>query len=586
MKNILNKIAFAALTLLCVSCQKEYNAAPPTTEITPSTLRGKVGEAIAFKISGECDFVTFWSGESGHKYANRNKINAVINSASLNFSSAAAYGNSAQERALSIFISEDFKAQYNVEGVTGPDVTWVDVTPANTPIVQPDMNTYIVADPVDLSQYAGKSFYVALKYTQQALSGTRRQVKVRDFEVSADTDEGKFLIADINTGLFKSVKVSGTATGWIIGSDTKGKLFDCRGTADGEQDEYWYISKELILDRVNSDAGASIKTMTDYIQDYSYTFASPGTYRVTFELVNARYGKKSTTIREFDIVVEDYVPTPVVDITPSKLELNAGETVDFDFEGDCAIIDFWSGTKGHEYRYRDRTNIAMTDASFVFESAAYYGDATERAFSVLISEDFNGTYTKAALQAATWSDVTPDNVPNKQATPPIDNYILSQGGLMSYNGKKFYVGLRYKQSGLVTKRTVTLKDFMITGTDGTEDYPIVPNFEGGNFKQIVASDPVSASNGWVVATTAPKLKARPVGATKAVEEYWMVSKQLDMNTVAPDSGVAIINDVLSKGKYSYKFTDAGTYTVTFVLTNKSDFGSVNSVNKEFTVKVN
>ena len=69
------------------------------------------------------------------------------------------------------------------------------------------------------------------------------------------------------------------------------------------------------------------------------------------------------------------------------------------------------------------------------------------------------------------------------------------------------------------------------------------------------------------------LKFPNVTATTAYSEEWIVSNAFYPKTATPDKGVHIKN--ISNApvqKIAYKFSKAGTYTVTFVASNNRDYG--------------
>jgi len=273
---------------------------PDTTNckiLTNDTILCEVGAEITFKHKGDCDYITFWSGEQGNTYENKDRVNIPVDSAYLEFNSYSAYGNTAQPRPLSVYISDSFMGKYSWVGIYDINVKWDTITPVNTP----NYNTTFDPFPsgrIDISKYNEKPFYVAFKAVSDSLSGTTRMVRVSDFYVKSYTTIGLTTIANISTGGFTAVNIMGTS----VWTNTSTAL-NFRGTAQVKEED-WIISKELELGRVDADKGVSIKTLTQNMDDFNYVYTEAGTFSVTIEVINSRYGKLKSQIQHFTVVVK------------------------------------------------------------------------------------------------------------------------------------------------------------------------------------------------------------------------------------------------------------------------------------------
>ena len=257
----------------------------------------KAGSELIFRSKGDCDYITFWSGETGKEYINKDRISIPVDSAYLEFISYSAYGNTAQPRPLSVYLSNSFQGNYSWVGINDITVKWDTITPANTP----NYNSTLIPFPsgkIGLSKYKGKGFYVAFKYVSDSLSGTTRQVKITNFAVKGYTSIGIITMADISTSGFVPVNIAGPAT-W---SNTTSTL-DMRGTGQ-KKEEDWFISSEIALGRINPDKGAAIKTISENINDFRYIFKTAGTYHITIETVNSRYGVSQSKLQNMTMVAK------------------------------------------------------------------------------------------------------------------------------------------------------------------------------------------------------------------------------------------------------------------------------------------
>jgi hypothetical protein len=294
-------------TIFFVSCTNDEVVDKTTAFFTPDTVTcralGKdtftciAGSEIIFRYQGDCDYITFWSGESGKEYINKDRISIPVDSAYLEFDSYSAYGNTAQPRPLSVYVSNTFQGNYSWVGINDITVKWDTITPANTP----NYNTSLIPFPsgkISLSKYNGNAFYIAFKYVSDSLPGTVRQVRIGNFAVKGYTSIGVITMADTPTAGFVPVNIAGPSY-W---SNTTSAL-DIRGTAQ-KKEEDWFISSEIALGRLNPDKGMPIKTLADNISDFRTSYSTAGTYHVTIETVNSHYGASQSKLQNMTIIVK------------------------------------------------------------------------------------------------------------------------------------------------------------------------------------------------------------------------------------------------------------------------------------------
>ena len=70
-----------------------------------------VGDEVTFDFDGNPDYIVFYSGEDGHKYANKDRLKVDVESMSLSYTMKQVYTKpSYQNRAnMHIYVSEVFK---------------------------------------------------------------------------------------------------------------------------------------------------------------------------------------------------------------------------------------------------------------------------------------------------------------------------------------------------------------------------------------------------------------------------------------------------------------------------------------------
>lgn len=269
----------------------------PNAAFIPDSLEFTAGSEIVFRYSGDCDYVTFWSGEEGKVFENRHRIEVTVDSAYFQFNNFTAFGNVNQPRPISLFISNSFKGNYSELGIYDITTTWDTITPANTPNVA----TSLVATPsgkIDITKYKDTPFFIAFKFVSDSMSGTARQVRIRDFEINAYTKAGLIKSNILSSFGFRPVNIKGP------GSWTQTAVqMDIRGTAQ-KWEEDWFITKEISLNRVNSDIGIAIKTLADNMADFRYIYSKPGVYNATLEIVNSRYGESKVVYQNITFTVK------------------------------------------------------------------------------------------------------------------------------------------------------------------------------------------------------------------------------------------------------------------------------------------
>ncbi len=286
-----------SIAICFISCENNV-LVEPTAFFTPDSLEFKAGSEIVFKYTGDCDYVTFWSGEEGKVFENRHRIEVPIDSAFFQFNNFTAFGNTAQPRPISVYISDTFKGNYSELGIYDITTAWDTITPANTPNVSTSISTAYPSGKIDITKYKDAPFFIAFKFVSDSMLGTTRQVRIKDVEINAYTKGDLIKSNVLSTFGFRAVNIKGPNT-W---TQTAVQM-DIRGTAQ-KWDEDWFITKEISLNRVNSDRGIALKTLADNMADFRYVYSKPGLYKGTLEIVNSRYGEKKVVFQEFTFIVK------------------------------------------------------------------------------------------------------------------------------------------------------------------------------------------------------------------------------------------------------------------------------------------
>ena len=126
----------------------------------------------------------------------------------------------------------------------------------------------------------------------------------------ADAPAPLTIATDSDPG-FKSVDVQGIHNSWNAAKwyyDTGKKLWRMRGQVkkDGEYivNEDWLVTNGINLTKVTPDKGEALKTYSEKLERFSYTYSKPGTYTITLIGNNTTVHGDKEVIKEYTINVE------------------------------------------------------------------------------------------------------------------------------------------------------------------------------------------------------------------------------------------------------------------------------------------
>lgn len=291
-------------TVLCASCDTSLDIkAAPDLDITTEKTTYKVGEVVNFKIGGDANILTFYSGQIGNDYNFREGRVIPAGTLTLSFSNNTQYGN--QPDQFSILTSTNFSGTYNIDEIK--KATWTDITSRFT--LNMASTTYVSAGEIDISDLIveGKPMYFVLRYIYDPAKGVGRTFGVRDFLVKSNTQIGLTTIANQTT--------AGFALHYFGPKETTGRsgitstTITLRSNAAGNTADYtedWCISNGLNVGSqdLGPDRPVKVKgTSEAKVQNFQYTYTTKGNYKVRFIVTNASIKEAKTVIKEMDIEV-------------------------------------------------------------------------------------------------------------------------------------------------------------------------------------------------------------------------------------------------------------------------------------------
>lgn len=290
MKKLLMLLLIA--TIFITACNKK-EVASLDFDVSANKTSIKVGDTVTFKISGNPEQLTFYSGEKGNAYENRERTN-VDAKPIMSFTSYMQFG--AQTNTLAVLASTDFNGVYNQSDVES--ATWTDITAQL--VLSTGANNTASGD-IDLTSFkSDKPVYIAFKYTGTTGS-TQRTWTIKDFKINSITTTGDaFSITKLADAGWQRVNFNSSPRSWAF---TATQLQFAGGTATVASNLGWAITKPLFLTKVSPDRGVALKNSSTRITEYKHVFTSAGTFKTTFIGANVNVYGSNSSLKALDITV-------------------------------------------------------------------------------------------------------------------------------------------------------------------------------------------------------------------------------------------------------------------------------------------
>lgn len=348
-----------------VSCQKKLmvkDAPDFSVSIIDSSTTYKAGEPINFAFEGSADIISFYSGEALHDYASRDNrvVDVKGKGVTLSFNSGVAPGSPAGTQAdqFSILVSSDFSGDFS-DLAKVKAATWKNITDSFTlgtaakltPAGEANISNLVVE---------GKPLYIALRYINrpQVANGFAQQwftenlaLKSIDAQLNGEpvtiTDQvhAGFRIVDQYPEKAPARSQVTTTRVTLYGpiyKDPKDPIYDPNNpifdpnnpiyNPDSSQynpaaelpvfvpydstsidtiyndpaSENWAVSAPITLDQVDlgGDNAVSVRGITNGKRtSYSYTYATPGTYKAVFVASNNTIDERKEVVKEITITI-------------------------------------------------------------------------------------------------------------------------------------------------------------------------------------------------------------------------------------------------------------------------------------------
>lgn len=321
MKSILYKIMVMACLFVMLGCDRngvddvDFNV----TVQNPSLLR--VGEPVTFLFEGNAEYISFFSGESGNSYANRNRNSVELSALQMSCTIKQQYTDSEYRRKeiVRAYVSDDFGGDYTLEGIqkaTWNKISGIEYNQIVVPLTEKS-STEEVSSSISLIEYKDKSFYVAFQYfaprredVPQTTGGGRYivapRVDINPLSLLKTTVEGETVVWDnpSTDWAFQIVLENSTGTSNYKIDDSGLSFQPLQGKEHTDKDvAVWMVSGLIQPDKVDPDCGLAIKSSAAYLPSYSHVYSKPGTYEVTFVATNANLWNSDQITKQITIQI-------------------------------------------------------------------------------------------------------------------------------------------------------------------------------------------------------------------------------------------------------------------------------------------
>ena len=283
--------------LATASCTKK-DVNPVSFNVSLDSFNFKVNDTVNFTFNGNPDYIVFYSGENGHKYAYRNRDTGT-GIPLLSFSSQEKYGN--HKNTMHLLVSTDFSGiLYDSNEIR--NATWTDITNR----AKFDSTTFLTpSGNINLSDFLSfkTPIYVAFKDAdQQDGVNSQRTWNITNLSMlNYLPDSSSFTILDIANSLWLGVNLLNPIVNWAQSSTL---LSFSGGANTAPSNEAWLVSQPVNLSKVVPDVGVPIKKMTDpVLNSFYHIYTKPGNYTVVFDITNANANSSTTATRSLNITI-------------------------------------------------------------------------------------------------------------------------------------------------------------------------------------------------------------------------------------------------------------------------------------------
>lgn len=304
------------------SCKKEP-VNDVEFEVVASATTYKVSDTVRFAITGNPDVITYYSGELGNNYVNRDRTSRTDGVLKLGFQirvdNAAGFAALAANN-FKVLVSNNFTSAYSTsvdpvaaatsDSLMANAASWKDVTSRfNIPTTGTVATFYTTTEAVlsDMATNPALPFYLAFKFdAPTAASLGTNGITISSLNLYNSYPDGSVVNFNLLPGstvnaVWRIIKAANTNNSWTT-STTQLKFLSNATTAYSED---WAITTPLFPNLVLPDKSVTIKNInTNPVTSYAYKFSTPGVYNVVFVGSNNRVEGRKELVKEVTITIK------------------------------------------------------------------------------------------------------------------------------------------------------------------------------------------------------------------------------------------------------------------------------------------
>jgi hypothetical protein len=301
---------------LFVSCNDQlsipvdfsFTATAENSTVNGDTLIVDKAVPVTFTFDGNAEFITFYSGETGHEFDKRELTQTPVgdvDSCYLTFTNKPQFGNI--PGTLNFYLSTSYEGlkmtDKKADSLAVLTHNWINLSDScNLSVTNNTTNT----SKVSLKSYVSSRITLAIRYKTTDNSAIQPTWQIGNLKIVVRDKKGAVTTLSANDlgfsalDLFAITNPYSTAGGtgiWdLSGVAATSPLIKIIFSGAGQPlNDDWLVSTPKLATTRIPDTGVAVKSIATTVKTYQYAFNKPGVYKVGFHAMNDNYEYRSET---------------------------------------------------------------------------------------------------------------------------------------------------------------------------------------------------------------------------------------------------------------------------------------------------